>query len=653
MLAPYVLIRVILLSGWALFAGGLSVAYAQGQEPRTFTYTLETLPPALVLHRGDILRFNGVGPRTGEPQTFAVRAGDEVRLRETFQDKWQLRYNSQSEHFTAFTLSILQQVSGEWRLRAQSKVRLVTAPLFRITSPASQTRVTEAVSLHVEAISDDRIDRIGYTLDGKPLGVFANREADVVWNPSGSTRGPHVLSGVARLTDGSLYTLDGIPITILPKLRVLPFAVGETLDLSALNGKVNIRADIDASLKPRMVTYKVDEKTVAQLAQAPYGQTAWNPNSLASGAHTLVVDVEDEAGKHTVSTPLNFAVYRRPGKRASTEEPFVGARTVTPDSDPAVYGTVESALLARNRVTIAIARMPERLSVAAGTDVVLTGMSTTANDTEVAAYVDEQRQSGFNGKGKFALAVSTQVLMPGLHTLKVRQNVTSGITRPVAQSRLLVFAGAPVQLQPLEEGTNLFQPITLRTQIGPGFTPRSTLFFADGRALLSDPADPQTAQFDPRSRQPGVHTLWVVGTDEDGVSFKSQPIQVTIPTRVRVQPPASTVVVTKTAHTLPLKATFAPGLSLVQVSFYIDGAIVATVTRSPFDTAICDVAKLPPGPHLLTAEARDENDALYVSAAERIEIQNVAWTTKGAPGKRAVKRKGTRPSTAAKTTPAP
>lgn len=623
----------VLLAGLCGLWGGLpSAARAdiQGQEPRVFTYTFETLPPSLVLKRGDILRFEGVGPRTGEPQTFAIRAGDEPRVRKTFQDKWQLRYDSQTEHFTVCALAVLQQVNGEWQVRAQTKLRIVNAPPFRIASPTPETRVTEPVSLHVEPSSEDRIDRIGYTLDGKPLGLFASREADALWNPSGIARGTHLLGGVARLTDGSLYTLDAIPVTVIPKLRVLPFAVGENLDLSTLNGRINVRADIDTSLHPRVVTYAVDGKTIAERREAPLAQAAWNPNSLASGTHTLVVDVENETGVHTVSAPLKFAVYRRSGKRASTEEPFVSSRIAMGEEDTAVYTTVESALLARKRVTVAIARLPERLSVAAGTDVVLTGVSEEANDTEVAAYVDGQRQSGFNGKGKFALPVSTQILPPGLHTLKVRQNLTSGATRSVGQSRLLVFEGAPLQLQPLEENTNWFEPVTLRAQIGPGFTPQSILYFVDGHPLPSDPADPQTALFDPRSRQPGHHALWVVGTDAEGVSFKSQPVGVTIPTRVRVPASIAPVVVTKAAHTLPLKATLAPGLAPTQVSFLIDGTPVATQTHAPFDTAVCDVTNLPPGPHVLTVEAHDENDAVYVSAAGRIEVQNAAWAAKRA-----------------------
>ena len=626
-----------LLAGLCGLWGGLPMvvrADAPEQEPRVFTYTFETLPPSLVLRRGDSLRFEGVGPRMGEPQTFAIRAGDELRSRKTFQDKWQLRYDTQTEHFTGCVLAVLQQVNGEWRMRAQTKLRIVNMAPFRIASPAPDARVTEPVSLHIEPSGEDRVDRIGYTLDGKPLGLFANRDADVWWNPSDVARGTHLLGAVARLTDGSLYTLDSISVTVIPKLRILPFAVGENLDMSALNGKINIRADIDASLHPRVATYMVDGKTVAERREPPFTQAAWNPNSLASGAHTLVVDVENEMGTHTVSAPLKFAVYRRSGRRISTEEPFVGMRIVTGEEDSAVYATVESALLARKRVTVAIARLPERLSVAAGTDVVLTGVSEEANDTEVAAYVDGQRQSGFNGRGKFALPVSTQILPPGLHTLKVRQNLTSGVTRAVGQSRLLVFEHAPLQLQALEESTNWFAPVTLRAQISPGFTPQTLLYFVDGRPLQSDPADLQTALFDPRSRQPGNHALWVVGTDSEGVSFRSLPVQVTIPTRVRVEPPSGPVVVTKTAHTLPLKAILSPGLAPTQVTFLIDGAAVATQTHAPFDTAVCDVTNLPPGPHTLTAETRDDNDALYVSAAGRMEVKNVACAAKRARGTR-------------------
>ena len=331
-----------------------------------------------------------------------------------------------------------------------------------------------------------------------------------------------------------------------------------------------------------------------------------------------------------VAAPLAFAIYRRPGRHKFTEEPFVSSRIAQGKEEDVVYPTVESALLARKKVMLAITRLPERLSVAIGTDVVLTGVSETANDTEVAAYVDGQRQSGFNGKGKFALAVSTRILPPGLHTLKVRQNLTSGATRPVGQSRLLVFEGAPVQMQPLSEGASLFAPVTLHTQIGPGFAPQSLLYFADGRPLPSDPADPMTAQWDPRSRQPGVHALWVVGTDADGVSFRSQPISVTIPVRVRMAALPKSIAVTKTSHTLSLTAALTPGLAPVQVSYLVDDTPVATQSGPGFGAFSYDTTNLPPGTHNLTIEARDANDAVYVSAATRIEVQNTPWAAKRA-----------------------
>lgn len=621
----YAAIVALLTGVCGLWLGLPSAARAQEQEPRVFTYTFETLPPALVLQRGDVLRFEGVGPRTGEPQTFVIRVGNEPRLRETFQGHWQMRYNSQVEHFTGCNLSVLQEVNGEWKVRAQTKLRIVGKPLFRIASPDPDAHITDPARLHVEANGEDRIDRIGYTLDGKPLNVFADREADALWNPAGIARGTHLLGGVARLTDGSLYTLEAIPVIVIPKLRVLPFAVGETLDLSTLNGKTTIRADIDSSLHPRMVTYAVDGKTAIERREAPFGQADWNPDGLASGAHTLVVDVESEAGAHTVSTPLKFAVYRHPGKRTATEVPFKASKTATREEDQAVYTTVEGALLARKRVTFPIKRLPERLAVASGTDVVLTGVSEVANDTEVAVYVDAQRQSGFNGRGKYALPVSTQSLPPGLHTLKVRQNLTSGATRPMRESRLLVFEGAPIQLQTWEAGTNWLRPVTLRAQIGPGFTLQSLLYYVDGRPLISDPADPQTALFDPRNRQPGTHNIWVVGTDSEGATYKSAPVQITIPTRVRLQPQSNSIVVTKTARTFHLKALLAPGLTPVQIRFLIDGSAAATQTRAPFTTADCDISKLWPGPHTLAVEVRDENDAVYISTEETIEVQNEGW----------------------------
>ena len=139
------------------------------------------------------------------------------------------------------------QFNGEWINKARVKVRVVDEAPLRIVAPAPDMRVMGPLALRIEGNGDDRAERVGYTLDGKPLGLFADHMGEVVWNPSDVSFGRHLLGGIARMQDGSLFTLDTVPVLVTSRLRALPFAVGDTLDLSALNGKIAVRAEIDAS----------------------------------------------------------------------------------------------------------------------------------------------------------------------------------------------------------------------------------------------------------------------------------------------------------------------------------------------------------------------------------------------------------------------
>ena len=385
-----------------------SLVVAQGR--RVFSYTPDTVPPALTLKRGDVVDFTGPGLRDGEEQRFLLRSGDTVRVNATVRGPWRLRYDTRAETYPACVVTLWQmQFNGEWSSKARVKLRVVDEVPLRIVAPTPDMRVMGPLALRIEGSGDDRAERIGYTLDGKPLGLFADHTGEVVWNPSDAGFGRHLLGGIARLQDGNLFTFDAVPVLVTSRLRALPFAVGDTLDLSALNGRIPVRAEIDASIVPKTVTYLVDQQVIARRTEAPFDRAAWNPSASTTGGHKLTVDAEDTAGGHTVSAPFAFSVYRRTRRRTVTEMPF------TPPSGTTLSGedrgaeaakngaSLESVLLDQKRVTVSTARLPEHLAVGAGTELVLTGSFTEATDTELAAYVDAQRLAGFNGRENSAL----------------------------------------------------------------------------------------------------------------------------------------------------------------------------------------------------------------------------------------------------------
>ena len=223
----------------------------------------------------------------------------------------------------------------------------------------------------------------------------------------------------------------------------------------------------------------------------------------------------------------------------------------------------------------------------------------------------------------------------------MRLNYASGQTKAIGQVNLLVYEGTPVRLRPIGAdagGRTGLAPVTLQAQFSPDFAPRTLTYYADGRTLPNDPVSPQTAQWDPRSCQPGAHSLWAVAWDEDGTAFRSESVAVTIPVRVRATPPAAPVVVKTGGQKLALDAAIADGLAPVQVTYQIDGVTVATRKSAPF-AAVCDISTLPSGRHALIARVRDDNDALYVSASAPLDVQNPAWDAQRARADAALRRK--------------
>ena len=164
-----------------------------------------------------------------------------------------LRYDTRAEMYAASCHHPLADaVQRGMGLQSAGESARSGLPLRPIVAPSPDMRVMVPLALRVEGSGDDRGLRVRYMLDGKPLGLFADHMGEVVWNPSDA--GFWVAPGGRNSAYAGrqfVHARKRFRFLLQAGSRALPFAVGDTLDLSALNGRIAVRAEIDASIVPK------------------------------------------------------------------------------------------------------------------------------------------------------------------------------------------------------------------------------------------------------------------------------------------------------------------------------------------------------------------------------------------------------------------
>lgn len=152
-------------------------------------------------------------------------------------------------------------------------------------------------------------------------------------------------------------------------------------------------------------------------------------------------------------------------------------------------------------------------------------------------------------------------------------------------------------------------------------------FYIDGALTATDTATPYTATVDSTTLANGSHSLVAKAYDAAGNVGTSSTVSFSVSnsTGGDTTPPTVSAAESGSSGTISLSATASDNVGVTKVEFYVDGALKATDTATPY-TASLDSTTLANGSHSLVAKAYDAAGNVGTSSTVSFSVSNSGGT---------------------------
>ncbi|MBI1756479.1 MAG: S8 family serine peptidase [Fimbriimonas ginsengisoli] len=352
---------------------------------------------------------------------------------------------------------------------------------------------------------------------------------------------------------------------------------------STVSGTISVSATANDNNSVASVTFFVDGAQSAQMVAPPYS-FSWNTTAVADGSHTLMVTAKDGAGNSaSASSTVNVSNKSVTPPTCSLTDPTSGAT---------VIGSITMSASASSSAGIA--------SVSFTVDGVQVGVATVS---PYACPWDSTKSSN----GNHSVSAIAKDSLGNQSTASATVSVSNPDLTPPTVSLSNPLSGSTVS------GT-----ISLSASASDNVGVASVAFSVDGVQVGVATASPYSVTWNSTVVANGSHTISVVATDAAGNSATasvtvtvSNPVPDTIAPSITITSPVSGSTIGKT---LKVYVNATDNVGVVRVEMYLDGALVATSTSSPFTTSYSP-RKLASGSHTLFCRAYDAAGNVGTSAS--------------------------------------
>ena len=489
------------------------------QNKRPLVIALNAPPADVTVTRDTPIEFHADLPENEPRRHYVLCCRDLVRDFGDFTGKILLRWDPAKEPGDYYPLIVWRGnpgVQGTQILRI--RLHVVASPPVVFVPMAGSDSVVGNVEVNVRpGKTGDSLPPVDLYVDGKPVGLTTDPSGKAVWNATTAVPGEHTIQGVARLSNGSSFTLEAMSIRVVPPLRVSLYAPGGQLDLSKINGEIPVHAFLLPDLRVRTVTYLLDGTPIGMRSAAPLDRIAWNPAGIKAGRHRLKLAVTDADNRVMNSPETSFTVVARQSSDGPwiTELPRSAANAVPPSVEE-----IRSSWHIVAPQTSADLLQPWVFRVEA-TD--------GRKPTRVTFYRDGQILPA-DPESAVSLLWDPRSEQPGDYAF--RAEVVGDDGKLVKTPPVTVHIPVRVALTPISDPvvvSNKTHTVTVKADLLAGLAPRKVDFWVDGKesaSRLSGPFDQM--ELDTTDVETGPHRVQVQVTDTQGAVYTSQWIPFTV-----------------------------------------------------------------------------------------------------------------------------
>ena len=167
-------------------------------------------------------------------------------------------------------------------------------PIVTLSAVEPGERLESERIVIAQVVSTDPVSTVTFLVDGEAMLQLTEPPYQFTFDPALVTDGEHSLQATVVTTTGLTATSTAVLVRTGPPAAPSVTLSGVTAD-EQLTETRTVTAEIESLDPISSVTFLVDGETVLELTKPPY-EFSFDPASLASGEHTLQVEVVTDAG---------------------------------------------------------------------------------------------------------------------------------------------------------------------------------------------------------------------------------------------------------------------------------------------------------------------------------------------------------------------
>jgi hypothetical protein len=361
-------------------------------------------------------------------------------------------------------------------------------------------------------------------------------------------------------------------IVSVPELISPEVLISYPANNASVSGTVSVNASASDNVGVTKVEFYVNGTLQATDTSTPY-LYSWNTSSLTAGSYTLMAKAYDAAGNIGKTTNVSVTIVY------DTVSPTVSI--TAPANNATVSGNTSVTANANDNVGVSKVEFYEDGALLSATNVapyIYNWNSTTVTDGTHTLYAKAYDASGYIG-------LSSNV------TVTVRNDITVPTVSISSPSNSAVVSGT----------------VSVNAAASDNVAVAKVEFYLNGALQATDTSSPYSFSWNTTSVANGSYTLSTKAYDAAGNIGSSANVSVTVnnpdstvPT-VSISSPSNSAVV---SGTVPVNAAASDNVAVAKVEFYLNGALQATDTSSPYSFS-WNTTSVANGSYTLSAKAYD------------------------------------------------
>jgi hypothetical protein len=572
--SPYMIYRFfcVMILAWLISMAGNTSSYATTVTLQWGTSSGATGYKVYYQEDSLTLPFNGTGASEGASPVDATSSNNATIT------------GLDPSHAYYFAVTAYN-ASGESTYSNIVSVPELVSPTVSLTSPANNASVSGTVSVNASASDNLGVTKVEFYVNGTLKSTDTSTPYLYSWNTSSLTAGSYTLMAKAYDAAGNVGQTTNLSVTIVNDTVSPTVSVTAPANNATVSGNISVTANADDNVGVSKVEFYEDGALLSATNIAPYSYS-WNSTTVTDGTHTLYAKAYDAAGN--IKQSSNVTV------------------TVRNDNTPP---------------TVSISS-PSNSAIVSGTVSVTTSASDNIGVSKVEFYVNGALQST-DTTSPYTFSWNTTSVANGSYTLSAK--AYDAANNVGSSSSVTVTVNNPDTTVPTASISSPSNNATINGTVSVTATASDNVgvakveFYVNASLQATDTSSPYSFSWNTTSVANGSYTLSAKAYDaasnvgsSANVSVTVNNTDTTVPT-VSISSPSNSATIN---GTVSVTATASDNVGVAKVEFYVNGALQATDTSSPYSFS-WNTTSVANGSCTLSAKA-------YDAAGNVGQSQNVA-----------------------------